>query len=90
MNQTLQLIMALVERQEVLISEHGYDELAADDILVRDLMAGIRDAVVVEDYPDYHTGPCACLTERSPRETDPRGVGYSEACYSSCGRCDSL
>ena len=27
MSQTLQLIMALVERQDVLISEHGYDEL---------------------------------------------------------------
>ncbi len=64
MSQTLQLVIALVERQEVLISEHGYDELVADDLLVKDLMAGISNAVVVEDYPDYHKGPCVLVLQR--------------------------
>jgi hypothetical protein len=56
MNQTLQLIIDLVARQEVLISAHGYDELAEDGILVRDVITGVREAVVVEDYPAYHKG----------------------------------
>jgi hypothetical protein len=42
-----------VARGEVVISEHGYDELAADGILIRDILAGVREGKVVEDYPQY-------------------------------------
>jgi hypothetical protein len=67
MSQTLHLVIDLVARQEVMISEHGYDELAEDDILVRDVMAGVRDAVLVEDYPEYHKGPCVLVLQRDHR-----------------------
>lgn len=40
MNSALQRVVALVGRGEVRVSEHGYDELAADAILVRDVAAG--------------------------------------------------
>ena len=57
-------ILELVARQEVVISDHGYDEIAADGILVRDILAGASEAKVMEEYPAYHRGPCVLVFER--------------------------
>jgi hypothetical protein len=67
MSQILQQILELIERGEVRISAHGYDELAEDDILVRDVMAGVREAALIEDYPNYPKGPCVLVLESDLR-----------------------
>ena len=64
MSKISETIKDLVARSEVRVSDHGYDELAADNIRVRDILAGAADCIVVEDYPDYPKGPCVLVLEK--------------------------
>ena len=64
MSETLRRIRALVGRREVRVSDHGYDELAADGILVREVVGGVDQAQVLEDYPKYPKGPCVLVLQR--------------------------
>ncbi len=70
MSETLQKIRRLVAEGAVRISEHGYDELADDGIYVREVLSGLADARLVEDYPDYPKGPCV-LVLQTGREDRP-------------------
>ncbi len=64
MSATLEEVQALAVRGEVRVSLHGYEELAADQVRVRDIIDGVATAVVVEDYPDYAKGPCVLVLQQ--------------------------
>ena len=66
MSETLQKILTLVTRNEVRVSEHGHVELQADKISVRDIVATVSGAQVVEDYPAYAKGPCVLVLQVCP------------------------
>lgn len=51
-------------RGDVRVSVHGYEELAADQILVHDVVDGLAAAVVIEDYPDFPKGPSVLVLEQ--------------------------
>ena len=55
MSDVLARVQELVARNEVRPSLHGFRELAADGILLDDLLGGIEAAVVIEDYRDNVT-----------------------------------
>ncbi|MCZ6802688.1 MAG: DUF4258 domain-containing protein [Proteobacteria bacterium] len=66
MNNLFDRICNLISGDKIRISEHGYDELADDGLTAREILAGVFEAVVVEEYLDYPKGPCSLLLQRDP------------------------
>ena len=64
MSVTFETIVELVGRGEVKISAHGYDELAEDDIFVKDVVDTVSGGIVVEDYPNFPKGPCSLVLQK--------------------------
>lgn len=64
MSKTFETVRNLAKDGSIRISEHGYDELVADDIFVREIVEGIEAAEIVEDYPDYPKGPCVLVLQK--------------------------
>lgn len=63
MSQTLEQVRALVARGAVRVSAHGYEEPAADQIAVHDVVEGLAVALVVEDSPEFQKGPSVLVLE---------------------------
>jgi hypothetical protein len=63
MDDFLSTVQKLIADEEIKISEHGYDELAEDDLSVTELINGVDGAVIVEEYPDYPKGPCILVLQ---------------------------
>jgi uncharacterized protein DUF4258 len=64
MSRTFDKVRALVQRAEVTISNHGYDEMSDESILARDVLSGVFNGIVVEDYPSYGKGPCVLVLQK--------------------------
>jgi len=75
MTDTWDKILKLIRSGDIKISEHGYDELSADGISVREIISSSHDSVVLEEYPEYRKGPCV-LVMQNDRQKRPIHVGW--------------
>lgn len=64
MSETLAKVQIIADREDIRISAHGYDELAADGIFFTDILAGLGAAAVVEDYPNAARGPSVLVLQK--------------------------
>jgi len=64
MSDVLARIQALARDGEIRISEHGYDELVEDGLSAREVIGGVGEAILVEDYPNYHKGSCVLVLQQ--------------------------
>ena len=64
MSTFVEKVRALIIARDVHISEHGYDELAEDGLSVREVLGGVREAILVEEYPEFPKGPCALFLQK--------------------------
>jgi hypothetical protein len=64
MSETLRRVQMLILRDEVRISDHGFDELRKDGILPGEAIAGVLIAKAIEDNPDRVRGPSVLALQR--------------------------
>lgn len=61
MTTTFDLIKALVRADKIRISQHAFRRLAKHGVSSDDLIASIDQALLLEAYPAYYTGPSALV-----------------------------
>ena len=64
MSTFVEKVRALIQAGDARISEHGYDELAKDGLSAREILGGVLEGILVEEYPDFPKGPCALFLQK--------------------------
>jgi hypothetical protein len=62
-SETFDRVRTLVECGDWRASDHALQRIVEHAIIASDLVDGIGSGTVVEDYPDYHAGPCALILQ---------------------------
>jgi Domain of unknown function (DUF4258) len=62
-SEALALIKRLVDERRVRLSDHGFERLLKHDIEYEEIILGVNEAVVIEDYPDYIHGPSVLVLQ---------------------------
>lgn len=51
-SETFAVLQASIGRGKVVVSEHGYDQLANDGLFAKEVVEGFTEAIVIEDLSD--------------------------------------
>jgi Domain of unknown function (DUF4258) len=62
---TLARVRELVLRGKYTLSDHAYEAARDDGILPMDIINGVHEAEVVEDYPNANRGPSVLILSRN-------------------------
>jgi len=65
LSEFVERVRDLIQAGDVRISEHGYDELTEDGLTAREVLAGVQEAEVIEEYLKYPKGPCVLVLQKS-------------------------
>ena len=68
MSAILSQVRALIAEDKFRISAHALGELTNDNLLIEPLVSDVVSAIVVEDYPDYHKGPCVLVLQADEKQ----------------------
>jgi hypothetical protein len=90
MSMTFDKVRALVQRGEVRLSDHGYDEMSDENILARDVLAGVFDGVWSKTILCMPRTMCPRAAKGSRPAVDPRRLGDSEGSIVTGGCCDCV
>lgn len=63
MSEILSTVQELVKVGRVRVSAHGFEQLAEDDISFGKLLDSLPQARWIEEYQDYHKGPCVLVLQ---------------------------
>ena len=63
MSDILRRVQTLVRNGDYIVSRHGFRELAADDIVTEDALAGVDAAFVVEEYRESRKEPSVLVLQ---------------------------
>ncbi len=64
MSGTRERVRKLARNGDHRLSEHARRRLLRAGVAETEALAGIENAIVIEDYPDYPKGPCVLVLQR--------------------------
>jgi len=59
----LSRVLGLIGNGKFRVSLHALRELENDGLLIEALIDGIGNCTLVEEYPEYHKGPCVLILQ---------------------------